>query len=97
MDLHVAQQTTLVEESLPALCACVRPLFLMDALVCRESRSVGEALSAVAGVYSFFLVSLEVPVEVAGTAETQVTARTFVRTLHLIGVLTVGLQVPHQC
>lgn len=69
MDLHVTQQTTLVEESLAALCAYVWPFFLMDALVCCESRLVGKALSTVTGVHSFFLVSLEVPVEVAGTAE----------------------------
>lgn len=97
MDLHVAQQTTLVEESLAALCARVWPLLLMDALVCSESRSVGKALSTVAGVHSFFLVSLEVSVEVADAAEAQVTVRTFVRTLHLVSFLAVGLQVPHQC
>lgn len=96
VDLHVAQQTPLVEESLAALCAYVRPLLLMDALMCSESCPVGEALSTVAGVHSFFLVSLEVPVEVAGTAEAQVTARAFVRTLHLVSILTVGLQVSHQ-
>lgn len=61
VDLHVAQQTTLVEESLTTLCARVWPVFLMDALVCCECRSVGEALSTVAGVYFFFLVSLQVP------------------------------------
>ena len=96
VDLHVAQQTALVEESLPALRADVRPLLLMDALVCGESCPVGEALSAVAGVHPFFLVSLQVPVEVADTGEAQVTVRAFVRTLHLVGVLAVGLQVSHQ-
>lgn len=97
VDLHVAQQTALVEEALPALCACVRPFFLMDALVRCEGRSVCEALATVAGVYFFLLVSLQVPVEVAGTAEPQVTARAFVRRLVLLGVLSVGLQMPHQC
>lgn len=97
MCLHVAQQTPLIEESLPALRANVRPLLLMDALMCGEGRPVGEALATVAGVHSFFLVSLEVSVEVTGTAEAQITARTFVRTLHLVSVLAVGLQVSHQC
>ncbi len=97
MDLHVAQQTPFVEESLAALRACVWPLLLMDALMCSESCPVGEALSAVAGVYSFLLVSLEVPAEVAGTAEAQLTVRAFVRTLHLVSILAVGLQVSHQC
>lgn len=69
----------------------------MDALVRCESCSVGEALPAVAGVHSLFLMSLEVPVEVADTAEAQVTARAFVRTLHLVGIFAMGLQVPHQC
>lgn len=97
VDLHVAQQTPLVEESLAALCACVRPLLLMDALMRGESCPVGEALPAVAGVHSFFLVSLEVPVEEAGTAEAQVTARALVRMLHLVSILAVGLHVSHQC
>lgn len=97
MDLHVAQQSPLVEESFPALRTNVRPFLLMDALMGGESCPVGEALSTVAGVHSLFLVSLEVPVEVAGTAEAQVTARAFERTLHLVRILTVGLQVSHQC
>lgn len=65
--------------------------------MCGKGCPVGEAFSAVAGVHSFFLVSLEVPVEVAGTAEAQVTVRAFVRTLYLISILTVSLQVSHQC
>lgn len=97
VDLHVAQQPPLVEESLAALCTCVRPLLLMDSLMCSEGCPVGEALSAVAGVHSFLLVSLEVPVEVAGAAEAQVTAGAFVGALHLVGILAVGLQVSHQC
>lgn len=96
VDLHVAQQSPLVEEALPALRANVWPLLLMDALMCSESCPVGEALSAVAGVHSFFSVSLKVLVEVAGTAESQVTARAFIRVLCLAGILTVGLQVSHQ-
>lgn len=95
VDLHVAQQTPLVEESLPTLRTDVRPLLLMDALVRGESCPVGEALSTVAGVHPFFLVSLKVPIEVADAGEAQVTVRAFVRTFHLVGVLAVGLQVPH--
>lgn len=81
VDLHVAQKTSLVEEALATLCAHVWPFFLMNTLVCSKSCSVGKALSTVAGMDSFLLVSLEMPVEVAGTAETQITARTFVRIL----------------
>lgn len=87
----MAQQTALVEESLAALRTSVWPLFLVDALVCCESCPVGEALPAVANVHSLFLMSLKVPVEVADTAEAQVTARAFVRTLHFVGILAVGL------
>lgn len=97
VDLHMAHQTTLVEESLAALRACVRTLFLMDSLVCCESCPVGEALPAVAGVHSLFLMSLQVSVEVADTAEAQLTVRAFVRTLHLFGVHAMSLQVPHKC
>lgn len=96
MDLHVAQQPPLVEESFPTLRTNVWPLLLMDALMCGESCPVGEALSAVAGVHSFFSVSLEVFVEVAGTTEAQVTARAFVRVLCLVSILAVGLKVSHQ-
>lgn len=97
MDFHVAQQTPLVEESLATLHASVWSLFLMDALVCCERCPVGEALSTVAGVHSLFFMSLEVPVEVTGAAEALVTARTFERTLHLVSIPAVGLQVPYQC
>ena len=97
VDLHVVPETPLVEEPLSALCACVRPLPLMDALVGAQSGSVGKALPAVALVHLFFLVGLDVPGEVAGTAEAQVTLRAFVRTLQLVSVFTVSLHVPHQC
>lgn len=96
VDLHVAQQTPLVEKSFSALRTNVWPLLLMDALMRGESGLVGEALPTVAGVHSFFSVSLEVFVEVAGTAEAQVTARAFVRAIRLISILAVGLQVSYQ-
>lgn len=96
MDLHVAQQTPLIEESLAALRTSVRPLLSMDALVRGEGRLVGEALSAVACVNSLFLVSLEVSVEVADTAEAQVTAGAFVGTPQPLCILAVSLQVSNQ-
>lgn len=97
VDLHVAQQTPLVEESFSTLRTNVWPLLLMDALMRRESGPVGEVLPAVAGVHSFFSVSLEVFVEVTGTAEAQVTARAFVRAIRLVSILAVCLQVSYQC
>lgn len=95
VDLHVAQQATLVEEAFPALGADVRPVFLMRALVRRERRAVGETLPAAAGVRSLF-VGQEVLVEVAGRAENLLAMRAFIGTLRHIDVLAVRLYVSHQ-
>lgn len=96
VDLHVAHQPPLIQKPFAALRTNMRPLLLMDALMCSESGPVGKALPAVAGVHPLFSVSLEVPVEVAGTAEAQVAVATSVRVLSLVTVFVVRLQVSHQ-
>lgn len=96
MDLHVALQAPLIQETLATLLALVRTFLLVDALVSFECGLVGKALSTHTSMQSLFFVSQKVPVEVGHTAERQVTMGAFVRTFRLVSVLPVGLKVPHQ-
>lgn len=60
VDLHVVEQAAPVQEALAALCAHVRPLLLVDALVRGECRAVGKAFAAAARVRPLLPVGLQV-------------------------------------